>query len=183
MQEDITGMGDKVSGSNLWAVMHGEPEDITSIGASMSKMRIMIGRRIIGRMAIASVAPDLELSHLDVIEAVRRCSEDGEATVGSIADMMRIDPSRGSRLVAELVKRDVLRRGVSQEDARRTVVELTDRGLDMIRSLQSVKARLLHTILDDWSEEDVARFADLFGRFVEGMYSHMRLPEQEPQDK
>ncbi|MCL6706353.1 MarR family transcriptional regulator [Pseudomonas sp. R2.Fl] len=176
-------MGGKVSGSNLWAVMHGEPEDIASIGASMSKMRMMIGRRIIGRMAIASVAPDLELSHLDVIEAVRRRSEEGEATVGSIAEAMRIDPSRGSRLVAELVKRGVLRRAVSQEDARRTVVELTDSGQEMIRAFQSVKAKLLHNILDDWPAEDVVRFADLFGRFVEGMHAHMRLTEQEPSDK
>jgi len=172
-------MGEKVSGSNLWAVMHGEPEDIASIGASMSKMRMMVGRRIIGRLAIARVAPDLELSHLDVIEAVRRCSDEGEVTVGSIADAMRIDPSRGSRLVAELVKTGVLRRAVSQEDARRTVVELTDRGLEMIRALQSVKAKLLHNILDDWPEEDIARFAELFDKFVEGMQAHTRLTEQE----
>lgn len=176
-------MGDKVSASNLWAMMPGEPEDIVLIGASMSKMRMMVGRRLVGRLAIATIAPDLELSHLDVIEAVRRCSEQGEATVGSIAEAMRIDPSRGSRLVAELVKKGVLRRAVSQEDARRAVVELTDSGQEMIGSFQSVKAKLIHAVLDGWPDEDVARFAELFGKFVDGMQANMRLPEQDQAER
>lgn len=168
-------MKDKVSASSLWAVLGNEPEDIVSIGASMSKMRLMIGRRIIGRMAIQNVAPDLELTHLDVIEAVRRCADDGEATVGAIAEAMRIDPSRGSRLVAELVKRDVLRRAVSQVDARRAVVELTPKGWEMIEALQSVKANLIHAILADWPKEDVERFAVLFEKFVDGMQANTKL--------
>ncbi|MBO3759260.1 MarR family winged helix-turn-helix transcriptional regulator [Ciceribacter sp. L1K22] len=168
-------MTKEISASSLWAVPDDEPEDIASIGTSMSKMRLMIGRRIIGRMAIQSVAPDLDLTHLDVIEAVRRCADDGEATVGAIAEAMRIDPSRGSRLVAELVKQNVLRRAVSQVDARRAVVELTPKGWQMIEALQNIKANLIHAILADWPKEDVERFAILFEKFVDRMHAHTRL--------
>ncbi len=90
-------------------------------------MRLMIGRRIIGRMAMKRAAPTLELSHLDVIEAVRRISESSEVTVGAVADMMHVDPSRSSRLISELVQGEFLVRSVSQADARRAVVELTDK--------------------------------------------------------
>ena len=40
------------------------PEDIKRIGNTMTRMRIMIGRRIIGRMALAKLAPGLELSRI-----------------------------------------------------------------------------------------------------------------------
>lgn len=62
----------------------------------------MTGRRLIGRLAIQSAAPGLELSHLDVLDAVRRAQPAGEVTVGLIAEMLRIDPSRASRVVADM---------------------------------------------------------------------------------
>lgn len=45
---------------------------IQHIGQVMTRMRLMTGRRMISRLAIQNVAPDLELSHLDVLDAIRR---------------------------------------------------------------------------------------------------------------
>src|SRR6218665_2561537 len=101
-------------------------DDIAFISDTMARMRMMIGRRMISRLALANVTPGLELSHVDVLDAIRRI--EGEATVGLIAEHMRIDPSRGSRLVAEMVASGVLRRLASQEDGRRSVIELTELG-------------------------------------------------------
>ena len=36
-----------------------ESESVLSIGQSMTRMKLMTGRRLIGRLAIQSVAPDL----------------------------------------------------------------------------------------------------------------------------
>lgn len=66
------------------------PEDIKRIGNTMTRMRIMIGRRIIGRMALAKVAPGLELSHIDVLDILRRA--DGDVTVGAIAEACASTP-------------------------------------------------------------------------------------------
>jgi len=151
---------------------------LEDIGRSLSTMRMMIGRRIIGRMALRQAAPDLEISHLDVIEAVRRNPVDGEATVGAIAETMRIDPSRGSRLVAELVKRGMLRRVASQADARRTVVELTEEAQKLVRQMLSVKEDLIRRIVADWPEEDIDRFAVLFDRFVTGFQARAASEDQ-----
>jgi len=145
-----------------------DDESILRIGQVMTRMRVMTGRRLIGRLAIQSVAPDLELSHLDVLDAVRRVEQIGEVTVGAIAEAMRIDPSRASRIVADMVTRGVLRRKASQADARRIVVVLTALGQRLLAEIQSQKRTVIEGIVADWSSEDIAIFSELFDRFIGG---------------
>jgi DNA-binding MarR family transcriptional regulator len=146
--------------------------DIALISEAMGRMRVMVGRRIIGRLAIDKIAPELELSHLDVLDAVFRCK--GEATVGTIAEIMRIDPSRGSRLVSELVERGMLCRVASQADARRTVVELTEAARRFQKEKLAFKLALIDNFVSDWPKADIAQFAALFSRFVGGFENHAR---------
>jgi DNA-binding MarR family transcriptional regulator len=143
-------------------------EDILRIGQAMTRMRLMTGRRLIGRLAIQSVAPGLELSHLDVLDAVRRAQTSGEVTVGTIAEMLRIDPSRASRVVADMVGRNVLRRRASQADARRIVVVMTSIGQGLLSEIQAQKQAIISEIVADWPEQDIEAFAVLFDRFISG---------------
>ncbi|WP_184472726.1 MarR family winged helix-turn-helix transcriptional regulator [Rhizobium esperanzae] len=145
-----------------------DEENIPRIGRSMGRMRLMTGRRLIGRLAIQSAAPGLELSHLDVLDAVRRAQPAGEVTVGMIAEMLRIDPSRASRVVADMVGRNVLRREASQADARRIVVVMTEVGQGLLAELVAQKLAIISEIVSDWPEDDVDRFALLFERFIGG---------------
>lgn len=141
---------------------------IDRIGRAMSRMRLMIGRRFIGQQAIRKFGAGLELSHLDVVQIVHRIGLTQEATIGAIAEQMRIDPSRGSRIVSELVQRGVLRREVSQQDARRSIVVLTPAGEALLTKLTEAKVETIFGVVGDWAEEDRAVFADLFERFVNG---------------
>jgi DNA-binding MarR family transcriptional regulator len=145
-----------------------ETDDVLRIGRVMTRMRLMTGRRMIGRLAIQNVAPGLELSHLDVLDAVRRAETAGEATVGAIADILRIDPSRASRIVAEMVSRGVLRRKASQADARRIVVVLTALGQRLVSEIHAQKLSVVEGIVADWPADDIEAFARLFDRFVGG---------------
>nr|WP_296017216.1 MarR family winged helix-turn-helix transcriptional regulator [uncultured Agrobacterium sp.] len=139
-------------------------DGVLAISDTMTRMRIMIGRRVIGRMAIAKLSPELELSHLDVLDVVHRT--EGDATVGSIAEGMRLDPSRGSRLVSDMVGRGLLRRDVSQEDGRRSVIAVTPLGLDVLDDVRSAKIAIIRDVVSDWPDEDIAAFAQLFDRFI-----------------
>lgn len=145
-----------------------QEENILRIGQVMTRMRLMTGRRMIGRLAIQNVAPGLELSHLDVLEAVRRAEAAGEVTVGAVAEILRIDPSRASRIVAEMVTRGVLRRKASQADARRIVVVLTALGQRLLSEIQAQKRALIGDIVADWSEAQVETFSRLFDQFIGG---------------
>lgn len=146
-----------------------EADPIGKIGEAMARMRIMVGRRYIGRLAIARAGAGMELSHLDVLGLVNRLSKTQEVTIGMVAEQMRLDHSRASRVVTELVKRGALRREASQQDARRTIVALTDQGAGMLRQLEEVKREVLGQVLADWPQEDVDNFARLFARFTRQM--------------
>ncbi|NLS05765.1 winged helix-turn-helix transcriptional regulator [Rhizobium sp. P32RR-XVIII] len=141
---------------------------VPRIGRSMTRLRLMTGRRLIGRLAIESVAPGLELSHLDVLDALRRTQTTGEVTVGTIAEMLRIDPSRASRIVADMVSRNVLRRKASQADARRIIVVLTPLGQRLLSEIRAQKLSFISEIVADWPTKDVEDFAALFERFIDG---------------
>ncbi|WP_025658079.1 MarR family transcriptional regulator [Rhizobium sp. IBUN] len=145
--------------------------DILRIGQSMTRMRLMTGRRLIGRLAIQSVAPGLELSHLDVLDAVRRAHEAGDVTVGTIAEMMRIDPSRASRIVAEMVGRNILRRKASQADARRIIVVMTPLGQRLLSEIRAQKLAFVSEVVKDWKPEEIEAFGELFEKFISGFES------------
>jgi len=151
-------------------------DEVLHISHVMTRMRLMIGRRIIGRMAISKLAPGLELSHIDVLDIVNRASQ--PATVGAIADAMRLDPSRGSRVVAEMVGRGLLKREVSQEDARRSVVVITPLGDSILEEMRSAKMGIIRDVVSDWPEQDVADFARLFDRFI-GRFEQRLVPDFE----
>ncbi|CAN7212926.1 MarR family winged helix-turn-helix transcriptional regulator [Neorhizobium sp. LjRoot104] len=140
------------------------PEDVVRVSEMLGRMRILIGRRIIGRTAIANIAPGLEISHLDVLDVMRRI--EGEVTVGAIAEAMRIDPSRGSRLVADLVTRGILRRDASQADGRRSLVVRTEFGDSLLAEIRAVKRTLLARVLEGWPEDELHAFSMLFEKFV-----------------
>lgn len=140
-------------------------ENVLAISHTMTRMRIMIGRRVIGRMAIAKLAPGLELSHIDVLDVVKRAT--GDVTVGAIADSMRIDPSRGSRVVAEMVGRGLLQREVSQEDGRRSIIGVTPLGESILAEMRDAKIGIIRDVVGDWAEDDIASFARLYDRFVD----------------
>ena len=139
-------------------------EDVARISETLGRMRLLIGRRIIGRTAIANIAPGLEISHLDVLDVMRRI--EGEVTVGAIAEAMRIDPSRGSRLVADLVARGILRRDASQADGRRSLVVRKEFGDSLLAEIRAVKRSLLARVLEDWPEDELSTFSLHFEKFV-----------------
>jgi DNA-binding MarR family transcriptional regulator len=147
-------------------------DDIVRIAAIMGRLRLLIGRRYIGNLAISRAGGGLELSHLDMLSLVRRLGKNQEVTVGSLAAHMRLDHSRVSRVVADLVKRGVLRREVSQEDARRTIVALTPDGIGWLDRMNEVKHDVIGQILSDWSQQDLQVFSDLYERFVEKFEQH-----------
>ncbi|MBC7974763.1 MAG: winged helix-turn-helix transcriptional regulator [Myxococcales bacterium] len=94
------------------------------------------------------------------------------ATVGEIARLLGVDPSRASRQVARAVKNGLLRRQAAQGDGRKVVLVVMPRGAKLqARGSDLTRARITFA-LDRWPAAERARFAELFGRFVAGI-----LPE------
>ncbi|MGV8984892.1 MAG: MarR family winged helix-turn-helix transcriptional regulator [Cypionkella sp.] len=92
-----------------------------------------------------------------------------EATVGLLAEEMAIDPSRASRIAADLVERGLLTRAASQEDGRRSVLVPTEAAWALMDGFLRAKWQHTMKLFATWSEEDILCFARLFGRYTDGM--------------
>lgn len=144
-------------------------EAVISIDVTMTRIRRSMARRELARRVLSRLDTDLDMSHLDIISAISgAASEPGggpEVTVGYVAGQMNIDPSRASRLVAEVVDRGYARRVASQQDSRRICLELTPRGAQFVEGFRDVKWNIFAGALGNWSEEELVTFAGLLDRF------------------
>lgn len=146
-------------------------EAVASIDAVMHKVRRSIQRRDFGRQVMAKLDPSLEVAHLDAISAIAHnpvWSAEGpvpEVTVGLIAERLGIDPSRASRVVADVVERGYAKRVASQLDARRICLELTGKGRNFVEAVRRNKLEIFARALGKWNERELVVFASLLDRF------------------
>jgi len=144
---------------------------VAAIDAVMIKVRRSIQRRDFGRLILARIDPSLEVSHLDAIIAIAHNPVVGnapqeEVTVGIIAERLGIDPSRASRISADIVERGYAFRVASQLDARRICLKLTATGERFVTSVRQTKWRIFAGSLAQWDEQELVTFATLLERFA-----------------
>lgn len=117
----------------------------------------------------------VEAPHFHALSAILRIQNGlgraaaQEVTVGLLAEELNLDPSRASRIAAELVERGLLARTVSQEDGRRSVLVPTPAAGALMEAFLHAKWQRTLKLFATWSEADIVAFADLFGRYSEGM--------------
>ncbi|WP_235865467.1 MarR family winged helix-turn-helix transcriptional regulator [Alloyangia mangrovi] len=145
------------------------------IDVALQKWRRRVMKRELGQRALADLGLSIDLAQLDVLLAVRApegefddaaaCAEDAETMVSTVAARLRIDPSRASRIASDLIRMGLIRRAVSQQDARRSVLELTPPGAEIVSAVRAYKFLVLGSFLRDWSAEEIALFLPLLDRF------------------
>jgi DNA-binding MarR family transcriptional regulator len=142
---------------------------VAAIDAVMSKVRRSVQRRDFGRLILARIDPSLEVSHLDAIIALSAVVGDtprDEVTIGVIAERMGIDPSRASRISADLVERGYAFRVASQLDARRICLKPTAKSERLVMAVRQTKWRIFAGALAQWDEQELVEFARLLERFA-----------------
>lgn len=145
------------------------------IDATMQRWRRRITKKELGQRAISDLGLDLDLNHLDALLAVWSPANeyadaaDAEVLVGTVAERLNIDPSRASRLAAELIRRGLVMRDVSQLDARRAVLKVTPSGDAIVAAVRSYKFLIMGSFLNGWTAEELAAFVPLLDRFANWM--------------
>lgn len=141
--------------------------------ATMQRWRRRAIQRKPERQAIEVLNLDLDVPQLDVLTAIRApLVEFGpdagqETMVATVAQRLAIDPSRASRMISDLIEAGYVSRDVSQSDARRTIVVLSERGEEVVSQVRALKIRLVAEFLSDWDAKDIEAFAPLLARFSE----------------
>ena len=153
---------------------------VAAIDGVMARIRRNIMRREFGRVLLAQIAPDLEVAHMDVISAIAHRAEGDpeEVTVGLIAERLGIDPSRASRVSADVVDRGFARRVASQQDARRICLELTPKGRRFVDAIRQSKMATFASALGQWQESELIMFANLLDRFSTWATDTKRLADR-----
>ncbi|MBN9889330.1 MarR family winged helix-turn-helix transcriptional regulator [Salipiger abyssi] len=154
-------------------------DSIERIGGGLVQMKLMIGRRVIGRTAMANQAATMEVSALDALSIVPGAEEGQGVMINEIAKAMRVDQSRASRLVSTLVGHGLVERRVSSNDARRALVVRTARGSEMLAEIAQLRNALISEVISDWSDEDAERFSKLMIRFLDAFNAGLSELEQD----
>ncbi|MFF2552245.1 MarR family winged helix-turn-helix transcriptional regulator [Nocardia sp. NPDC058058] len=92
-----------------------------------------------------------------------------EVTVGKVAELLGTDPSVASRMVSENIKAGYLIRAASQQDGRRTVLELSPQGEELMTRFRKHQRDAYDYITADWPESDRLDFARLMLRYVDSL--------------
>jgi DNA-binding MarR family transcriptional regulator len=112
----------------------------------------------------------IQLSNLLVIYAITgHAEEQGDVTVGAVAEYLDIDPSTASRLVGHSIDAGFVSRRPSPVDARRAHLRLTEAGLRVKEMADDFRRRFIAQLVAGWSPEDREEFARLLVRFAEAV--------------
>ncbi len=103
----------------------------------------------------------------DVLDVIEGSSE--PTTVSAVAEALSVDQPRASKLVAAAVAQGLIRRLADQEDGRRSVLVLTEPGLEVLAAAHARRRAAFDAAMAGWAEHERAEFARLLARFVAGM--------------
>lgn len=113
---------------------------------------------------------------IPLLFAIAGDAEGGEVTVGLLAETMHVDPSRASRMVAAAIEAGHVRRLASQADGRKSVLELTDAGREMLAGAERFWLAHYDRAMAGWTDKERREFALLLTKFCEGLSEREEPP-------
>jgi DNA-binding MarR family transcriptional regulator len=142
--------------------------EIEDIRLGLVALRRLFQRRELVALWAAATGTRARLDYGEVrlLDAIQAASRDQGVTVGAVARLLGIDPSRASRQVARAVARGLLRREAEQRDGRVVRLAITARGAAVQARGSALTRARIRLALARWPAEDRARFAALFARFA-----------------
>lgn len=117
---------------------------------------IVEAQRLLGRALHAASPSWLELNlTMAQLKTLFVLSDEGPLHIGQVGCRMGVTLPTASYQVDRLVRAGLVERVEDSRDRRRTLVHLTPKANDLVRSLRQGRAGLLHTWLSMMSEEDL----------------------------
>lgn len=126
------------------------------------------------RVILSRLGLELDVAHFHALTALLRVKYGvgraaAEPTIGLVAEELNVDPSRASRLVADLVTRGFVRRDVAQEDGRKAVLSPTAEGEAVLDAFRAEKWQILARVFRDWEPEAISSFARAIRMYSSGV--------------
>ena len=142
---------------------------LSQIECAMVRIRRSQTRRTIGRVMERELGLRFNMAHSFVVDALDEASgiPGNKPSVGMVAELLGVDPSRASRMVADAIRGGYVRRVASQDDGRSVRLELTGAGRKLLKTTSSFRRHFFSQVMASWSEDDCAEFARLLTKFTQ----------------
>jgi DNA-binding MarR family transcriptional regulator len=147
---------------------------VESIRNSMVGLRRLFQRKELAQLWASAFGEHATLDYtvlrlLDAVGVSQTPNSKEGTTVGEIARLLGVDPSRASRLVASAVADGLLERRVAQSDGRKSVLKITASGAKLQARGSEVTRSRIALALAGWTDHDCLHLAELLERFVQQM--------------
>jgi DNA-binding MarR family transcriptional regulator len=90
----------------------------------------------------------------------------GQALQHEVTAFLNVRPSTVNGILDRMEERDLVRRSISQEDARQRLISLTDRGRERQDRFRAIHGEMEEVILRGFSPEEVRQFRTLLERAI-----------------
>src|SRR5262249_10205758 len=141
------------------------------IGTGLTRLIRLVDRAAAGR-ADGLDRPSFMLLHTLV------CL--GPSRVTALAGAVHSDPSTVSRQAAHLVQLHLVERRADPDDGRASLLAITDAGTALLESARRRRDERIAAIVESWSREERAQFAELLDRFTAAYESQGCPPRPGP---
>ncbi|HEU4328408.1 MAG TPA: MarR family transcriptional regulator [Roseiflexaceae bacterium] len=143
---------------------------LEAAGQALFRLGRIFARQPLPHLLAQRTERAVELSRILVAEAVAAGEQTGqEITVGAVAERLAIDPSTASRLVAETIQAGYLTRSPAPEDARRSLLALTEAGRELVEHARRYQRAVFEQATAAWPAEDRQTFARLLVLFTDSI--------------
>lgn len=105
------------------------------------------------------------------LEALQLLAKETDVTAGRIAEYLDIKPSSVTQLIKKLEENELVERRKSEQDARVTFVDLTEKGREMASSRTENTTSIQQTLFGGLSEEELQQFYSVLTRLNEKLKS------------
>jgi DNA-binding MarR family transcriptional regulator len=105
-----------------------------------------------------------DVAHILVLEAIDASGR--PAQIGAVAVELGLDRSNASRMLAASVAAGLVTKTVSAQDARRTELDLTPAGSDLLAAARAWQEQTFARMVADWPARDARRFASYLVRLA-----------------
>ncbi|GAA3219181.1 MarR family winged helix-turn-helix transcriptional regulator [Dactylosporangium siamense] len=105
-----------------------------------------------------------DVAHILVLEAIDASGR--PAQIGAVAVELGLDRSNASRMLAASVAAGLVTKTVSTQDARRTELDLTPAGSDLLAAARAWQEQTFARMVADWPARDARRFAEYLVRLA-----------------
>ena len=91
-------------------------------------------------------------------------------SINDLAAMLNLDKSTVSRTIEGLVNLDLVDRFVPKENRRLTLLSLTERGIQICKSINNVNDQYSKELLQNLSVSEQENFTSIFEKLIAGMH-------------